>query len=100
LSKDFSAKSKVKMKRKFVPWPSFADRMLDELNSKGKLCDPIIGDSHWIGGSAEAGHCVKLNDFFAKEGIKMCSRTWRWPAGRRSSCSSTALAARRRWSST
>ena len=59
------------MKFEFVPWPNFADRMLNELNSKGKLCDLIIGDSQWIGGSAENGHYVKLNDFFAKEGIKM-----------------------------
>ena len=59
------------MKFEFVPWPNFADRMLNELNSKGKLCDLIIGDSQWIGGAAESGHYVKLNDFFAKEGIKM-----------------------------
>jgi len=71
LSKDFTAKSGVKMKFEFVPWPNFADRMLNELNSRGKLCDLIIGDSQWIGGSAESGHYVKLNDFFDKEGIKM-----------------------------
>jgi multiple sugar transport system substrate-binding protein len=71
LSKDFTAQSKIKMKFEFVPWTNFADRMLNELNSKGKLCDLIIGDSQWIGGSAESGHYVKLNDFFAKEGIKM-----------------------------
>jgi multiple sugar transport system substrate-binding protein len=71
LSKDFTAKTKINMKFEFVPWPNFADRMLNELNSKGKLCDVIIGDSQWIGGSAESGHYVKLNDFFAKEGIKM-----------------------------
>ena len=71
LSKDFTAKSGVTMKFEFVPWPNFADRMLNELNSKGKLCDLIIGDSQWIGGSAENKHYVKLNDFFAKEGIKM-----------------------------
>ena len=71
LSKDFTAKSGVKMKFEFVPWPNFADRMLNELNSKGKLCDLIIGDSQWIGGAAESGHYVKLNDFFAKEGIKI-----------------------------
>ena len=71
LSKDFTAKSGVNMKFEFVPWPNFADRMLNELNSKGKLCDLIIGDSQWIGGSAENKHYVKLNDFFAKEGIKM-----------------------------
>ena len=59
------------MKFEFVPWPNFADRMLNELNRKGKLCDLIIGDSQWIGGSAESGHYVKLNDFFAKEGIKI-----------------------------
>ena len=54
LSKDFTAKSGVKMKFEFVPWPNFADRMLNELNSKGKLCDLIIGDSQWVGGSAES----------------------------------------------
>ncbi len=71
LSKDFTVKSGIKMKFEFVPWPNFADRMLNELNSKGKLCDLIIGDSQWIGGAAESGHYVKLNDFFDKEGIKM-----------------------------
>ncbi len=71
LSKDFTAKTGIKMKFEFVPWPNFADRMLNELNSKGKLCDLMIGDSQWIGGAAESGHYVKLNDFFAKEGIKM-----------------------------
>jgi multiple sugar transport system substrate-binding protein len=71
LSKDFTAKSGIQMKFEFVPWPNFADRMLNELNSKGKLCDLMIGDSQWIGGSAENGHYVKLNDFFDKNGIKM-----------------------------
>ena len=42
LSKDFTAKSGVNMKFEFVPWPNFADRFLNELNSKGKLCDLII----------------------------------------------------------
>ena len=45
--------------------------MLNELNSQGKLCDLIIGDCQWIGGAAENGQYVKLNDFFDKEGIKM-----------------------------
>jgi len=71
LSKDYTAKTGVNMKFEFVPWPNFTDRMSNELNSKGKLCDLIIGDSQWIGGSAENKHYVKLNDFFAKEGIKM-----------------------------
>ena len=71
LSKDFTAKSGIQMKYEFVPWTSYADRFLNELNSKGKLCDLIIGDSQWIGGSAENGHYVKLNDFFAKEKISM-----------------------------
>ena len=71
LSKDFEAKTGTKMKFEFVPWTNYADRFLNELNSKGKLCDLIIGDSQWIGGSAENGHYVKLNDFFDKEGIKM-----------------------------
>ena len=47
LSKDFTAKSGVQMKFEFVPWPNFADRMLNE------------------------GHYIKLNDFFDKNGIKM-----------------------------
>lgn len=71
LSKDFTAKTKINMKFEFVPWPNFADRMLNELNSKGKLCDLMIGDSQWIGGSAENGHYVKLNDFFDQNKIKM-----------------------------
>ncbi|ODN70462.1 putative ABC transporter-binding protein precursor [Methylobrevis pamukkalensis] len=71
LSKDFEAKSGHTMKFEFVPWPNFADRMLNELNSGGKLCDLLIGDSQWIGGGAENGHYVKLNDFFDKEGISM-----------------------------
>jgi multiple sugar transport system substrate-binding protein len=71
LSKDFEAQSGHTMKFEFVPWPNFADRMLNELNSGGKLCDLLIGDSQWIGGGAENGHYVKLNDFFDKEGISM-----------------------------
>ena len=71
LSKDFTAQTGTQMKFEFVPWPNFADRILNELNSGGKLCDLLIGDSQWIGGSAENGYYVKLNDFFDKEGIKM-----------------------------
>lgn len=71
LSKDFEAESGHTMSFEFVPWPNFADRMLNELNSGGKLCDLMIGDSQWIGLGAEAGHYVKLNDFFEAEGISM-----------------------------
>ena len=71
LSKDFEAKSGIKMNFEFTPWPNFTDRILNELNSGGKLCDVLIGDSQWLGGSAENGYYVKLNDFFDKEGIKM-----------------------------
>ncbi|MCA8879396.1 MAG: extracellular solute-binding protein [Rhodobacteraceae bacterium] len=71
LSKDYEAQSGNTMHFEFVPWPNFADRMLNELNSGGKLCDLLIGDSQWIGGGAENGHYVKLNDFFDKEGISM-----------------------------
>jgi len=52
LSKDFEAQSGHTMDFEFVPWPNFADRMLNELNSGGKLCDLLIGDSQWIGGGA------------------------------------------------
>ncbi len=69
LSKGFEAESGHKMSFEFVPWTSFADRFLNELNSGGKLCDMLIGDSQWIGGAAENGQHVKLNEFFAAEGI-------------------------------
>ena len=71
LSKDFTVETGIGMKFEFVPWPNFADRMLNELNSGGKLCDVMIGDSQWIGGGAENGHYVKLNSFFDAEGISM-----------------------------
>lgn len=71
LSKEFEAQSGHNMSFEFVPWPNFADRMLNELNSGGNLCDLLIGDSQWIGGAAENGQYVKLNDFFDKEGISM-----------------------------
>lgn len=71
LSRDFTAQTGIDMEFEFVPWPNFADRMLNELNSGGRLCDLLIGDSQWIGGSAENGHYVLLNDFFEQEGISM-----------------------------
>ncbi|KLU21270.1 ABC transporter substrate-binding protein [Caballeronia mineralivorans PML1(12)] len=71
LSKDFTAKTGINMKFEFVPWTSYADRFINELNSHGKLCDLIIGDSQWIGGAAVNGHYVKLNDFFTKNKISM-----------------------------
>ncbi len=71
LSKDFEEKSGHNMSFEFVPWPSFADRMLNELNSGGQLCDLMIGDSQWIGAGAENGHYVKLNDFFDANSIDM-----------------------------
>ncbi len=71
LSRDFEAKTGHTMNFEFVPWPNFADRMLNELNSRGQLCDLMIGDSQWIGLAAESGHYVKLNDFFEAEGISM-----------------------------
>ena len=71
LSKEFEAQSGHKMSFEFVPWPNFADRMLNELNSGGQLCDLMIGDSQWIGGAAENGQYIKLNDFFDANDIKM-----------------------------
>ncbi|MBI1417924.1 MAG: extracellular solute-binding protein [Limimaricola sp.] len=71
LSKEYEAQSGNTMHYEFVPWTSFADRMLNELNSGGHLCDLMIGDSQWIGGAAENGQYIKLNDFFDANGIKM-----------------------------
>src|ERR1700747_3813599 len=64
LGKDFTAKTGIEMKYEFVPWTSYADRFLNELNSKGKLCDLIIGDSQWIGGGAQDGHPLKHQPLF------------------------------------
>jgi len=44
LSKDFTAKTGIGMKFEFVPWTNYADRFLNELNSRGSLCDLLIGD--------------------------------------------------------
>jgi multiple sugar transport system substrate-binding protein len=73
LSKDFTAQTGIAMNFEFVPWTSFADRFLNELNSRGQLCDLMIGDSQWLGTSATEGHYVKLNDFFDQEGIDINS---------------------------
>ena len=71
LTKEFTAETGIDVNFEFVPWPNFADRMLNELNNKGKTFDLLIGDSQWIGAGAVYGHYVKLNDFFDKEGISM-----------------------------
>ena len=71
LSKQFEAQSEHNMSFEFVPWPNFAYRMLNELNSGGQLCDLLIGDSQWIGGAAENNQYVKLNDFFDANNIDM-----------------------------
>lgn len=71
MSKEFEEQSGIDMNFEFTPWPNFTDRILNELNSGGKLCDLLIGDSQWLGGSAENQHYVKLNDFFEQEGISM-----------------------------
>ena len=71
LTKEFTAETGIEVNFEFVPWPNFADRMLNELNNKGKTFDLLIGDSQWIGSGAVYGHYVKVNDFFDKEGSSM-----------------------------
>ncbi len=71
LDKDFTKETGIEMKYEFVPWTSFADRFINEMNSHGKLCDLMIGDGEWIGLAAENKHWVKLNDFFAANHISM-----------------------------
>src|SRR5437868_3814644 len=56
LGKDFTKETGIEMKYEFVPWTSYADRFLNELNSHGKLCDLIPVDRRWIGCPAET-HC-------------------------------------------
>ena len=71
LDKDFTKATGIEMKHEFVPWTSYADHFINLLNSRSAECDLIIGDSQWIGGAAENGQYVKLNDFFEKEHISM-----------------------------
>ena len=40
LSKDFTAQTGIDMKFEFVPWTSYADRFLNELNSPGLALRP------------------------------------------------------------
>ncbi len=70
LSKDFTAKTGIPIAFEFEPWGTAHDRFRSELGPP-KQCDLHIADSQRIGGAAENGHYVKLNDFFAKESIKM-----------------------------
>jgi len=67
LSKEFEAASGHTMSFEFIPWPNFADRMLNELNSGGQLCDLLIGDSQWIGG---ANGWFYRKDWFERDDIK------------------------------
>ena len=39
LTKEFTAETGIDVNFEFVPWPNFADRMLNELNNKGKTFD-------------------------------------------------------------
>ena len=55
LTKEFTAETGIEVNFEFVPWPNFADRMLNELNNKGKTFDVLIGDSQWIGAGAVYG---------------------------------------------
>lgn len=71
LSKDFEQRTGHNMNYEFIPWPNFANQMLNELANEGQTCDLLIGDSQWIGGGAENGHYVKLNDFFDTNDISM-----------------------------
>jgi len=71
LSEEFTAKTGIKMNYEFEPWTSFTSRFKASLNFGSKECDLIIGDSQWLGGGAENGHYVKLNDFLDKEKIAM-----------------------------
>jgi multiple sugar transport system substrate-binding protein len=65
LDKDFTKLTGIEMKHEFVPWTSYADHSINLLNSRSSECDLIIGDSQWIGGTAENKRYVKLNDEIA-----------------------------------
>lgn len=71
LTKDFTAETGIKINFELTPWTNYSSRILNELNSGGKMCDLVLGDSQWIGGSATYGHYVKLNEYLDKESISM-----------------------------
>jgi multiple sugar transport system substrate-binding protein len=71
LSKDFEAQSGIKMNFEFVPVAELRRPHAERTELGRQLCDLLIGDSQWIGGAAENGWYVKLNDFFDAEGISM-----------------------------
>ncbi len=68
LSKDFTARTGINVRLNLLDrWR----RIEDPPYNRPLRCDLYIGDNKWIGGSAENGHYVKLNEFFDKNGIKM-----------------------------
>jgi len=71
LSQDFTAETGIEVEIITEPWTSYTQRFKASLNSGSDECDLIVGDSQWLGGSAESGHYVKLNDFFDDRGIDM-----------------------------
>lgn len=71
LSREFTTKTGIEMRYEFEPWTSFTARFKKSLNAGSKECDLIIGDSQWLGGGAENGHYVKLNEFLNRENISM-----------------------------
>lgn len=71
MSEDFTEETGIAMNFEFIPWTNYTDRLLNELNSGGDMCDVLIGDSQWMGLGATQGHYVQLNDFFEESGISM-----------------------------
>ena len=71
LGKDFTKQTGIEMKYEFVPWTSYADRFLNELNSHGKLCDLHHRRQPVDRRRRRELAYVKLNDFFDKEKISM-----------------------------
>ncbi len=63
LTKDYEAKTGVKVTVVQEPWGTFGDRFYTAMAAKGTEWDMVVGDSQWLGKGATAGWYVDLTDF-------------------------------------
>jgi len=71
LSRDFTKKTSIEVQFELESWSSYAERFSATLDDEKHECDILFGDSQWIGGVAEKGQYVKLNDFIEREKVSI-----------------------------
>ncbi len=62
ISKDFTKETGIEVELDLTPWPDFGAHVKKVQEAKSDALDLIVGDSQWLGNSAESGHYLKLND--------------------------------------